>query len=505
MTGYLENIINFESISKTFPGVKALKEVNFSIKKGEIHALLGENGAGKSTLLNILHGVYSDYEGAIRINDNVVSFKNTDDAIKQGIAKVHQEVNLIPHLTIGQNIALGYEPQKGMFIHFKEIHKKANQLLKKLNCNFRSEDLASELSTGEMQMVQIAKALYHNAQIISFDEPTASLTKNETDALFKIINELKNNGITILYVSHRLNEIFEICDQATVLRDGRYIQTFSIADITKEELIRHMVGRDVSAFAVRTKPSNVSNDLVLEVENLSIKGVYGPISFHLKKGEILGFAGLVGAKRTDVVRTIFGADRKHSGTIKINGKSVDIKSPTQALKLGIGLIPENRKTQGFIKNFDNAKNIGIASLNKFVKYGFLNYKQLNENCNKFMQEIDLNPKDPFYLTNDLSGGNQQKVVLSKWLSSDADILILDEPTKGVDVGAKAEIYRVLEDLVEKGKSIIIVSSELPEIIGLCDRVVVMREGKKVTELVKAELIEETILQYAMGVNEHVKS
>jgi ribose transport system ATP-binding protein len=500
MTIYSENIINFENISKTFPGVKALKEVNFSIQKGEIHALVGENGAGKSTLLNILHGVYSEYEGVVKINNIAVSFKNTNDAIKQGIAKVHQEVNLIPHMTIGQNIALGYEPKKGLFIDFNKIHKKANELLEKLNCGFRSEDLASDLSTGEMQMVQIAKALYHNAKIISFDEPTASLTTNETDALFKIIKELSTNGITILYVSHRLNEIFEICERATVLRDGTFIQTLNIGDITREDLIRHMVGRDVAAFAVRNKPSNVTNDVVLEVDNLSINGVFEPISFHLKKGEILGFAGLVGAKRTDVVRTIFGADQKHSGSIKINGKLVNIKSPTHALKLGIGLIPENRKTQGFIKNFDNAKNIGIASLDKFIKYGFLSYKKLNDNCERFMKEIDLNPKDPSYLTNDLSGGNQQKVVISKWLSSDADILILDEPTKGVDVGAKAEIYRVLEDLIEKGKSIILVSSELTEIIGMCDRVVVMREGKKVTELEKAELSEEIILQYAMGVS-----
>lgn len=498
-----ENIINFENISKTFPGVKALKGVNFSIKKGEIHALLGENGAGKSTLLNILHGVYSEYEGVVRIENTAVSFKNTDDAIKQGIAKVHQEVNLIPHMTIGQNIALGYEPRNGIFINFKQIHSRANELLEKLNCNFRSEDLASDLSTGEMQMVQIAKALYHNAKIISFDEPTASLTTNETEALFKIINELKNNGITILYVSHRLNEIFEICDRATVLRDGTFIETLDIANISKEELIRYMVGRDVAAYAVRTKPSNMTENIVLEVENLSINGVYEPITFHLKQGEILGFAGLVGAKRTDVVRTIFGADKKDSGTIKIKGKTVEIKSPTHALKHGIGLIPENRKTQGFIKNFDNAKNIGIASLDKFMKYGFISYRMLNENCNNYMKEIDLNPKDPNYLTNDLSGGNQQKVILSKWLSSEADILILDEPTKGVDVGAKAEIYRVLEDLIVRGKSIIIVSSELPEVIGLCDRVIVMREGKKITEMNKADLNEERILQYAMGVSENV--
>ncbi|MEM1505586.1 sugar ABC transporter ATP-binding protein [Domibacillus sp. 8LH] len=498
-----DEIIRFEGVSKIFPGVKALDNVNFSVKRGEIHALLGENGAGKSTLLNILHGVYSEYDGTVKIKDKKVSFKNPNDAIQFGISKVHQEVSLIPNLTVGQNIVLGYEPTKSMFVNFKEIHKKANELLKKLNCRFKSEDLASQLSTGEMQMVAIAKALYHKAEIISFDEPTASLTKNEVAALFKILNELRKDGITILYVSHHLDEVFEVCDRATILRDGGFIKTVEMSKVSQNELIRNMVGRDVSAFAVRSKKHKFTEDIVLEVSNLSRSGVFENISFSVRKGEILGFAGLVGAKRTDVVRALFGADKKTSGTVKVKGKIAEIKTPEQGLQAGIGLIPENRKTQGFTKYFSNADNIGLASLGKFSKLGFINHKNKRKNCQHYINEINLNPKDPSYMTANLSGGNQQKVVISKWLSADVDVLILDEPTKGVDVGAKAEIYRILEDLVDKGKSIIIVSSELPEVIGMCDRVIVMKEGKQVVELNKEELNEENILQYAMGVNADV--
>ncbi|MGN8648133.1 sugar ABC transporter ATP-binding protein [Gracilibacillus sp. HCP3S3_G5_1] len=504
MIEHNEPIIQFQNITKAFPGVKALEEVSFEIKKGEIHALLGENGAGKSTLLNILHGVYTEYDGSIRLNGDIAQFKNANDAIEQGISKVHQEVSIIPEITVGQNIVLGYEPKKGFLIDYKKLHQKANKILSRLNCSFKSEDMANTLSTGEMQMVAIAKALYHNAEVISFDEPTASLSTKETKALFNIINELKNNGMTIIYVSHRLEEIFEICDRASILRDGNFIDSFSVSDVTKEELIKRMVGRDVSSFAIRNKKGLVKEDAetVLEVENLTLANVFEDISFHLKKGEILGFAGLVGSKRTDVLRTVFGAEKKTSGTIKLSGKEVNITLPEKAVQLGIGLIPENRKTQGFVKYFDNANNIGLSKLEKFTKFGLLQHNKKTKNCEHYVNEINLRPVDPHYMTVHLSGGNQQKVVISKWLSSDAEILILDEPTKGVDVGAKAEIYRVLEELLEKGKSIIIISSELPEVLGLSDRIIVMREGKKVKELENNQLTEEDILQYAMGVNNH---
>jgi len=492
-----QEIIQFDNVTKVFPGVKALDKVSFKINKGEVHALLGENGAGKSTLLNILHGVYQGYEGNVLIEKDVINFENPHEAIQFGISKVHQEVSLIPELTVGQNITLNYEPKKRLLIDYDKMHEEANKILDKLHCNFRSEDLVKHLSIGEMQMISIAKALFHNAKVISLDEPTASLTTSETETLFQIIRELKENDITIIYVSHRLEEIFKIADKATVLRDGKYIKTFDVKDTTKDELIRSMVGRDVSSFAKRNKPRRFSDEVVLEVNNLTLKPYFKNISFKLRKGEILGFAGLVGAKRTDVVRTIFGANHKDEGEIIVHGNKVDIKSPLDGLENGIGLIPENRKTQGFVKNLNNANNIGLACLDNFKNHIFLDHEEKIENSKIFIDKINLKPKDPLYLTRELSGGNQQKVVLAKWLSTNVDIFIFDEPTKGVDVGAKQEIYKLLEDLVAQGKSIIMVSSELPEVIGMSDRIVVMKEGKLTKILDHKKFSEEKIMHYAM--------
>ncbi|KJD43862.1 sugar ABC transporter ATP-binding protein [Paenibacillus terrae] len=491
-------IIRFKGVTKIFPGQKALDNIHFDVCEGEVHALIGENGAGKSTLLNILHGIYNEYEGEVWITGEKVAFRNAQDALQRGISKVHQEVSLIPDLTAGQNVALGFEPMNGPFIDFKALHDKVNDILIRLRCKFKSTDLVSELSTGEMQMLAIAKALFHQSRIISFDEPTAALTENETTALFEIIKELKTNGITVLFISHRLDELFQISDRITVLRDGKHVGTFDTGSITRKQLIQSMVGRDVAAFAERKKPDLYTEEVVLEAKGLSRNGVFENVSFYLKKGEILGFSGLVGSKRTDVVRTLFGAERKSSGDLYIRGRKVKIGSPKQGLKHGIGLIPENRKTQGFVSVLNNADNMGLAAMNKFSAFGFVNEKKKLENCSHFSEEIRLNRRDPSYLTYNLSGGNQQKVVIGKWLSTDADILIFDEPTKGVDVGAKAEIYRLMEDLLEAGKSIIMVSSELPEVIGMSDRVIVMHEGKLIKELQRSELNEETILHYAMG-------
>ncbi|MGI6641493.1 MAG: sugar ABC transporter ATP-binding protein [Limnochordia bacterium] len=491
-------MVKFSNVSKAFPGVKALDSVSFEIAKGEIRALVGENGAGKSTLLNILHGVYSEYDGTVEIDGKEVNFRSVQDAIHFGIAKVHQEISYIPELSVGQNITLGYEPRKGLFIDYDKLHEEANAILRRLHCRFRSEDSIQSLSTGEQQMVAIAKALFHNARVISLDEPTASLSAQEANTLFEIIRELKANGITIIYVSHRLDEIFELADSVTILRDGRFIGTHMIADITRDQLIKEMVGRDVSAFAVRKRPRRFTEEVVLEVKGLSVEPTFRDVSFKLRKGEILGFAGLVGSKRTDVVRAIFGADQKTSGEVYLGGKKVEIATPEQGLAHGIGLIPENRKTQGFVKTLNNADNMALASLNKFTRRGFISYPAKWDNCRTLGEATNLNTLDPEYLTEQLSGGNQQKVVLAKWLSSDADILIFDEPTKGVDVGAKEEIYALIEDLVEQGKSIIMVSSELPEIIGMSDRVLVMSEGRIVKKLDHTELTEERILYYAMG-------
>ena len=495
----LNTIIEFSHISKQFPGVKALNDITFSIRKGEVHALVGENGAGKSTLLNILHGVYSVYAGEIKLAGSTVNFRNTHDAITAGIAKVHQEVSLINNMSIGQNILLGYEPVRSNgFIDYPKMYSVAQVLLDKMKCKLQSSALAERISTGEMQMISIAKSLYHNANVISFDEPTASLSKKETEVLFSIISDLKSQGITSLYVSHRLEEIFSVADRVTVLRDGCYIGTWDIKNIDREFLIHKMVGRDVSAFARRVKNRAFTDETVLKVENLSSDGIFHDISFELKKGEILGFSGLVGAKRTDVAKAIFGVEKVTSGKMFLHGEQISITSPTEAVNKGIGLIPENRKTEGLINNLSNEDNIAIACLRKFTYRGFINHKKKRENCMYYIKQLNLSPPDPEYLTESLSGGNQQKVILARWLSPNVDILIFDEPTKGVDVGAKAEIYRLMEDLVESGKSLIVISSELPEIIGICDRVIIMHEGKKMNELSFTEFSEEKILHYAMG-------
>ena len=495
-----DSIIKFDNVGKQFPGVKALDNINFNVKKGEVHALLGENGAGKSTLLNILHGVYNIYDGDVWIKGEKINFKSAYDAIKYGIAKVHQEVSLVNELTVGQNIVLGYEPKKGIFVDHKKLHEEANKILKRLNCRFKSEDSINGLSAGEMQMIAIAKALYHKAEIISFDEPSSSLSNNEVEILLNIIFELKKQGITILYISHRIDEIFKVSDRVTVLRDGKYVNTFETEKIDQKTLIKNMVGRDVAAFAVRNKKRCATDEVVLEVRNLNKNGVFENISFDLHKGEILGFFGLVGSRRTDVMRTIFGADKKSKGTILIKGREITMKTPKQAVENHIALIPEDRKKQGFVKELSNAENIGLSCLKKFTKYGFIDHKKKIKNSEHFIEEMNLNPKDPEYKTFNLSGGNQQKVVISKWLSTEAEIFILDEPTKGVDVGAKAEIYRILEELVSQGKSILMVSSELPEIIGMSDRVIIMNEGKKQKELSYTEFTEERILNYAIGGN-----
>ena len=495
----------FENINKYFPGVHVLKDVSFSVNEGEVHALLGENGAGKSTLLNILHGVYTEYEGTVKIHDEAVRFNGTNDAIVKGkISKVHQETLVVKDLTVGQNVTLGYEPKKGVFINFTKMHQEVDEILQELNCRFKSADLVGGLTSGEMQMLAIARALYHRSTIISLDEPTASLTMKETKALFEIILKLKAQGVTILYVSHRLEEIFEICDRASIMRDGEFITTLDIDKTSRDELIHAMVGRNVSSVAVRMKPSPKTEEVVLKVEDLSDGAKFEQISFRLHKGEILGFFGLVGAGRTEVMRTLIGADRKVSGNIYLKGKKIPASwNTTKALKYGIGLLPEDRKTQGFMNLSKNYDNIAISSLERYLSFGFVDRKKKVKNAGYFFEEMDVHPRRVDYLTSNMSGGNQQKVILSRWMSTSADILIFDEPTKGVDVGAKAEIYRLMEELAANGKSIIVVSSELPEAVGISDRIMVMCEGKIVAELTdRVDFNTDKILDHAIGGSEN---
>ncbi len=495
--------VEFVKINKSFPGVHVLKDISFSVEEGEIHALLGENGAGKSTLLNILHGVYTEYEGEVYLHGKKVSFKNPNDAIRNGnISKVHQEIMVVEELTVGQNVTLGYEPKKGPFIDFGRMHDEVDAILQQLNCKFHSRDIVRTLTAGQKQMIAIAKAVYHHSNIISLDEPTASLTSKETEALFEVVRKLKKEGITFLYVSHHLDEIFQLCDRASILRDGTYIETLNISETSEEELIHAMVGRSVSAVAERLKPSQAKDEVVLEVSHFGDDRKYKDVSFELHKGEILGFYGLVGAGRTEVMRAIVGADRQLHGSMILKGKPITgTWNSTRALQAGIGMLSEDRKSQGFNKLASNIDNISISSLERYTSGLFVSDAKKKENAEHFFEELDIHPRLPEYLTVNMSGGNQQKVILAKWMSTDVDIIIFDEPTKGVDVAAKAEIYRLMEDLVEQGKSLIVVSSELPEAMGLSDRLVVMSEGR-VTKVLsdRSEFDSDAILNYAIGGN-----
>lgn len=493
--------VEFIKINKYFPGVHVLKDVSFSVEEGEVHALLGENGAGKSTILNILHGVYSEYEGTVKLHGETVHFMHPNDAIRDGkISKVHQETMVVEELTVGQNVTLGYEPKKGLFVDFNKMHKDVDEILSELNCNFKSRDIVRTLTAGQKQMIAIAKALYHHSTIISLDEPTASLTQKETEALFAVIEKLKKSGVTILYVSHHLEEIFQICDRATVLRDGEFITQLNVKETTREEMIHAMVGRSVASVADRLKPCQATDEVVLKVENLSNGKDFRDVSFELHKGEILGFFGLIGAGRSEVMRTVIGADQKIEGKMYLMGKEIKGRwNTTKALKNRIGLLPEDRKTQGFMNQFSNIDNISISSLDKYMSGPFLDEGKKKKNAEHFFEEMDINPKKPDYLTKNMSGGNQQKVILARWMSADTDIIIFDEPTKGVDVAAKAEIYRLMEELVAEGKSLIVISSELPEAMGISDRLIVMSEGHIAAELTDREKFDtDEILDYAIG-------
>ena len=488
----MEKYIEFEHVGKTFPGQKALDDVSFSIRKGEIHAIIGENGAGKSTLLNILHGVFPATTGEIRIDGKAVKFAEIADAIDAGIAKVHQEIVSIPDMTVAENLFMGKEPGRYGIIDKKKMNQDTETLLKRLNCNIQPTDRMGDLSTGQKQMVSIAKALEVNATVISFDEPTASLSDKEVETLFGIIHDLKEKGITILYISHKMNEIFQMCDRATVLRDGKYIKTI--------EVIQAMVGRDISLFAKRTMPcQKKGTEPVLCVDGLC-SDLFNQISFNLYAGEILGFFGLVGAGRTEVMRAIFGADPYTKGSVRLNGKEIHCKSPHEAIELGIALISENRKEEGILPNFDNKDNISLASLKKYMSGIVINDNKKKKNALEKGKQVGLKPNDPAFMTVSLSGGNAQKVILARWMSTDATVMIFDEPTKGIDIGAKADIYLLMEKMAEQGVAIIMVSSELTEVMGMSDRIIVMRDGEITGELAKEEFSEQNILNYTVEGN-----
>ena len=489
-------ILTMKDIDKSFPGVHALDHVNFEVRKGEVHALMGENGAGKSTLMKVLTGIYTKDSGSIVYEGKEVEFHNTRDAQDQGIVIVHQELNMLGHLTVAQNIFIGRDFKKGIRIDDKKMNEEAEKLFKRLNIDIDPTEMMGNLTVGKQQMCEIAKAISHEAKVIIFDEPSAALTEAEIEELFKIIRDLRKQQLGIVYISHRMDEIKVITDRVTVMRDGTYVGTLITNDCTKDDIINMMVGRVI--YEDPKTESSVAKDvpIVLKVENLNAGRMVQDVSFELRKGEILGFSGLMGAGRTETARAIFGADPKTSGTITINGKKVEINSPEDAVKCGIGYLSEDRKRYGIVVQKSVAENSTMATMENFVKGLFINKKAENKAAQDYVDSLATKTPGVDQLVVNLSGGNQQKVVIAKWLIRNCDILIFDEPTRGIDVGAKNEIYKLMNRLAEEGKSIIMISSEMTEILRMSDRIVVMCEGRKTGEIDISEASQEIIMNMA---------
>jgi len=493
-------LLTIEGVSKSFPGVQALKDVKLNLNSGEVLALVGENGAGKSTLMKVLSGIYKRDEGIIKLNNQEINVDGPLQAQKLGIAIIHQEMNLMPHLTVAQNILIGREPRKffGIACDDKELNRRARILLDELNLSLEPTQVVGSLTVAKQQMVEIAKALSYDSKIIIMDEPTSALTQSETEVLFKIINNLRKSGKGIIYISHRMEELTKISDRITVFRDGKYIDTLVTKDTQISKIISLMIGREV---AQDLRPETVrkfsDKEIALEVKGLSTKNLLKDVSFQLHKGEILGFAGLMGAGRTELALAIVGKDQITEGQIIVNGKKVKINNPADAVSNGIGYLSEDRKRFGVLLNQDVKFNIVLSNLRKITsKFGFVNNNQSRLSSTSAVKNLSIRTPSIDQMVKNLSGGNQQKVVIGKWLTRETDVLIFDEPTRGIDVGAKDEIYKLLQELVSQGKSIIMISSELPEILRMSDRILVMCEGRVTGILSNKEADQNLIMQYA---------
>ncbi len=489
-------ILTMKEIDKSFPGVHALDHVNLEIRKGEVLALMGENGAGKSTLMKVLTGIYSKDSGSIVFEGKEVEFSNPREAQDAGIVIVHQELNMLSHLTVAQNIFIGREMMNGKLINDSKMNKEAKKLFDQLNIDIDPTEKMGNLTVGKQQMCEIAKAISHEAKVIIFDEPSAALTEAEIEELFKIIRDLRDKQLGIVYISHRMDEIKVITDRVTVMRDGGYVGTLITKESTKDDIINMMVGRVI--YEDPKTESNVAKDasVVLKVEHLNAGKMVKDVSFELRKGEILGFSGLMGAGRTETARALFGADPKDSGDVYVNGEKVEIKTPMDAVKCGIGYLSEDRKRYGIVVQKSVSENTTMASLDDYMSGLFINKKKENETAKKYVEQLKTKTPGVDQLVVNLSGGNQQKVVIAKWLAKNCDILIFDEPTRGIDVGAKSEIYHLMNELVAEGKSIIMISSEMTEILRMSDRVIVMCEGRKTGEIDIAEATQENIMHAA---------
>ncbi len=491
-----ETILKMQGIQKYFSGVHALKSVDFELKAGEVHALMGENGAGKSTLIKVLCGIHKRDGGTIELFGNEVSFNNISESQAAGISVIHQELNMMNHLTVAQNIFIGREFKNGPLIDDAKMEREAKALFERIGVNIDPSVKLGDLTVGKQQIVEIAKAVSHECKLLVLDEPTAALTQPEVEALFEIMNDLRSKGIGMIYISHRMDEINRISDRVTVMRDGEYVGTVFTKDTTKDDIVRMMVGRVI--YGEQKEKSNVPEDapVVLEVRNLNAGREVKNVSFQLRKGEILGFAGLMGAGRTEVARALYGADPKQTGEIFINGKKVNLRNPSQAVRNGICYLSEDRKRFGLMLDKSVTENSAIASVDDYVKGGLIQDKEMRRVAEEKNKLLRTKTPSMEQLLKNLSGGNQQKVIIARWLMKNSDIFIFDEPTRGIDIGAKSEIYTLMEELAAQGKSIIMISSELAEVLRMSDRVLVMCEGRKTGELDISEATQENIMQLA---------
>ncbi len=497
MTLHSDYILRVRNLSKSFSGVKALDNVQLNVRKGEVHALMGENGAGKSTFMKILIGLLTPDAGEIIFEGSELKNKDVNEVLKKGISMIHQEILIVPELTVAQNIFLGRESTKWLstWLNDREINRQADLLLKQMGVNISAKTKMKSLSVAEMQMVEIAKAISNNAKVIIMDEPTSAISDKEVATLFGIIHDLKAKGVAVIYISHKMDEIYEIADTITVLRDGKYIGTKTAAELDRKSLITMMVGREIESLF--PDHSTAKGEVVLSIQHLSQRGKFSNINFDVHAGEILGIAGLMGAGRTEIARAIFGLDAFSSGEIRLKGKKTVIKSPGDAIKNGIGYVSEDRKGLGFIPGLSVKHNISLAALPNHTKGGLIQTGRETAVATRMMKDLHIKASDIDRKVTYLSGGNQQKVVIGKVLLASPELIILDEPTRGIDIGAKYEIYKLIHELTAKGIAIIMISSELPEILGMSDRILVLSKGKQTALLSKAEATQETIMRFAM--------
>ncbi len=491
-------VLRAEKINKSFPGVKVLSDVSFDLERGEVHILLGENGAGKSTLMKIFSGLYSVDSGNIYVNEKKVMIRNTKDSQNLGISIIYQEFDLVPYLTVAQNIFLGRELlKKNGSIDQAEMKRKSKEYLEFLRANIDVDAKICTLGVAQQQLVEVAKALSQNAKILIMDEPTATLSDSEIERLFETIRRLQKSGVSIIYISHRLQELKQIGTRVTVLRDGMTICTEDIQKISMDELVHRMVGREVSQERVRLN-NTARDEIALRVEHLNRKKVLKDVSIEVHKGEIVALAGLVGAGRTELVHAIFGIDKIDSGKIEVLGKKIDKPTPGRCVKSGLGLLPESRKENGLSLTLPIYQNTSQAAMEKITKRGIMNLKKERQVAEKYIKQLNIvctgSELEPLYM----SGGNQQKVVIGKWLFTESDVLIFDEPTRGIDVGAREEIYHIIDELAKKGTAVLVISSDLPEVLTIADRIYVMREGRIAGEINYEDASQELIMSYASG-------